>query len=69
MWFVRLKMTVTQDFQCQVDEIEQEADVLPQKNQVFFKQDNLFVNCVRVFLWNKWSYVGESTELVIPWIG
>jgi hypothetical protein len=41
------KMSVTQDFKCQVDEIEQEAEVLPQ-NQVLNRAPSS-VNCIRVF--------------------
>tara|TARA_R100001369_G_scaffold85159_1_gene118504 strand:+ start:564 stop:2693 length:2130 start_codon:yes stop_codon:yes gene_type:complete len=41
------KMSVTQDFQCQVDELEQESDFLPQNEALSSAPSS--VNCIRVF--------------------
>jgi hypothetical protein len=41
------KMSVTQDFQCQVDELEQESDFLPQNGALSSAPSS--VNCIRVF--------------------
>jgi hypothetical protein len=63
------KMTVTQDFQCQVDEIKQEADVLPQ-NEALSRSPSS-VNCIRVFyeLTND-IYVAnsESVNVTMNWL-
>ena len=55
-------MTVSQDFLCQVDEIKQETDLEPQKENL--NRDGSSVNCIRVFYELTYDIYFQNSESV-----